>query len=131
MVAHPNKPAETITEFSVDVTSGTKVTTTNNPTVLASSEIMKTITEKVQTSQTGYESSTMTSSTTTEYPDKVKVVSLFKEPTGQKAIQVVCIFDKKTSEVTIVESEAVPVTRIVPTAEREVFTAGELASVEK
>lgn len=117
-VAHPNKPAETITEFNVDVTTGTKVTTTNNPTVLASSEIMKTITKQVQITETGYESGVLTASTTTEYPDKVKVVSLFKESTEGKTIQVVSIFDKKTSKVTIVESESVPATRTIPTVER-------------
>lgn len=39
---------EVITEFKVDVITGTKVTVTNNPTVIASSQIMQTISEEVK-----------------------------------------------------------------------------------
>ena len=68
-----------VTEFNVDVITGAKETVTNNPTVLASSEIMQSITKKVHQIDTKFENTILVSSTTTEYPDKVKVVSIFKD----------------------------------------------------
>ena len=128
-IDQPNIPEEIKTEFNIDVITGTKVTFTNNPTVLASSEIMQEITKKVQTTDTTYQTTVMTSSATTEYPEKVKVVSLFKDETTNQAIEVISLFDKKTSEVTIVETKKVQVTQVVPTIKREIFTPAELPAV--
>ena len=110
--------------------TGTKETVTNNPTVLASSEIMQSITKKVHQIDTKYESTVLVSSTTTEYPDKVKVVSIFKDEPQNEAIEVVSIFDKKTSEVTVVETQKVEVTQSVSKVNKHVFTAEELITVE-
>lgn len=52
---------------------------TNNPTILASSEIMTSITKKVKKDEKTFENSVLTASVTTEYPEKVKVVSLYKD----------------------------------------------------
>lgn len=72
---------------------------TNNPTVLASSEMMKTITEQVKIVDVKLTDTVMTASTTTEYPEKVKVVSIFTNETTKQSVQVVSIFDKETSKV--------------------------------
>lgn len=47
-MSQPTVVKDVVTEFKVDVTTGAKQTVTNNPTVLASSEMMKTITAKVK-----------------------------------------------------------------------------------
>ena len=63
---------------------------------------MKEITKKVTTIDSTFETTELISSTTTEYPDKVKVISLFKDDTTKQVQQVVSIFDKKTSKVEII-----------------------------
>lgn len=73
----------------------------------------------------------MISSTTTEYPDKIKVVSLFRDETKKETTQVVSIVDKKTSKVEIVETQKVSSTKTVASTKREVFTSSELISAEK
>lgn len=93
---------EVATKFNVDVITGTKVTVTNNPTVLASSEITQEIIKKITSVDQKFETTEVISSATTEYPDKVMVVSLFKDIEKNEVTKVVSIFDKKTSEVKIV-----------------------------
>lgn len=65
VVSQPVMPKNVVTEFKVDTVTGTKLTVTNNPTVLASSEMMKTITEKVKAADVTLEKAVLTSSTTT------------------------------------------------------------------
>ncbi len=65
VVSQPVMPKNVVTEFKVDTVTGTKLTVTNNPTVLASSEMMKTITEKVKATDVTLEKAVLTSSTTT------------------------------------------------------------------
>ena len=79
---------------------------------------MQTITEEVHKIDVKYESSVITSSTTTEYPDKVKVISLYKDETSNQVTQVVSIFDKKTSKVEIIQTERVSSTQTVATVDR-------------
>ena len=121
---------EIVTEFNVDMITGTKVTVTTNPTVLASSEIMKEITKEVIKTKETLEQTVLTSSTTTEYPDKVKVVSLYKDETSNEVTQVVSLFDKKTSKVEIVETERVSSSKTIATTDRSVFTSSEIVTAE-
>ena len=79
---------------------------------------MQEITKKVTTVDHSFETKEITSSTTTEYPDKVKVVSLYKDEGTKEVTQVVSIFDKKTSQVEIVETEKVSSTQTIPTVDR-------------
>lgn len=80
--------------------------------------------------ETTYQNIVMTASTTTEYPETVKVISLFKDEASNKAIQVVSIFNKKTSEVKIIETESVLTTKNTASTEKQVFTSSELATVQ-
>jgi hypothetical protein len=59
VIEQPKLPQNINTEFTVDLITGAKVTVTNNPTVIASSSILKTISEKVTTT-TGMSNNIMT-----------------------------------------------------------------------
>lgn len=48
IINQPIVPQDIKTEFRVDTTSGAKITVTNNPVVLESSEILKSISENVK-----------------------------------------------------------------------------------
>jgi len=59
VIEQPKVPHNINTEFTVDLITGAKVTVTNNPTVIASSSILKTISEQV-ISTTGMSNTVMT-----------------------------------------------------------------------
>jgi len=59
VIEQPKVPHNINTEFTVDLITGAKVTVTNNPTVIASSSILKTISEQV-ISTTGMSNTIMT-----------------------------------------------------------------------
>lgn len=98
-MAQPVAVKNVVTEFKVDTNTGVKQTVTNSPTVLASSEMMKTITEQVKIVDKKLVETVLTASITTEYPEKVKVVSIFSNEITKESVQVVSIFDKQTSQV--------------------------------
>lgn len=57
--------SEVATKLSVDVITGTKVTVTNNPTVIASSEITQEVIKKVNSVDVKFETTEVISSETT------------------------------------------------------------------
>lgn len=71
----------------------------------------------------------LTGSATTEYSDKVKVVSLFTDKSTQETVQVISVFNKETSEVQVIETIR-NVKTTVPQVPRVVFTPVELPSVQ-
>ena len=122
---------EVTTKFSMGVITGTKVTVTNNPTVLASSEITQEIIKKVNSVNVKFETTEVISTVTTLYPDQVKVVTLFKDVEKNEVTKVVSFFDKKTSEVKMVESDRVLSTINVAKIEKEVFSTAECIAAKK
>lgn len=92
---------------------------------------MQSITKKVHQIDTKYENQVIVSAVTTEYPDKVKVVSIFKDEPQREAVEVISIFDKTTSEVTIVETQRVDIVKTVPTTTKQVFTPEELTTAQE
>lgn len=94
-----------ITEFKVDTVTGTKITTTNDTTVIASSQITTTLVTEMKISYPKVAQESILSSTTVEYPDKVKVITVFEDSTSSSNVtQVTSIYDKSTSSVTIIET---------------------------
>lgn len=86
---------ESVTNFKVDVLTGTKTTTTNDTTVIASSQITTTLIAELQVTHTELASQTILSSTTVEYQDVVKVISVFAaEINSHEVTQVTSIYDK-------------------------------------
>jgi hypothetical protein len=117
---------EVVTDFKIDTLTGTKTTTTNDLTVLASSEIISSLLVEIKKTYPELSQQTLTSSTTVEYPDKVKVISIFTKSTTQEATQVVSIFDKTTSRIKIVEVTKLSVSTPVPTVPRQIYTSSEI-----
>jgi hypothetical protein len=97
---------EAATEFSVDVLTGTKTTTTNDTTVIKSSEITTSLIKELQRSRPELTNTEIVSSTTVEYPDKVKVVTVFDSPLAieGEVVQVTSIYDKLTASVRIIDT---------------------------
>lgn len=69
---------EAVTEFRVDALTGTKTTITNDTTVIASSEITTALVKELQQTKSVLATAHIISTTTVEYPDKVKVVTIFE-----------------------------------------------------
>lgn len=117
---------EVVTDFKVDTLTGTKTTTTNDLTVLASSEIISSLLVEIKKTYPELIEQILTSSTTVEYPDKVKVISIFTKSATQETTQVVSIFDKITSKIKIIEVTKLSVTTPVPTIPRQIYTSNEI-----
>lgn len=117
---------EVVTDFKVDTLTGTKTTTTNDLTVLASSEIISSLLVEIKKTYPELIEQILTSSTTVEYPDKVKVISIFTKSATQETTQVVSIFDKTTSKIKIIEVTKLSVTTPVPTIPRQIYTSNEI-----
>lgn len=97
---------EAVTEFSVDVLTGTKTTATNDTTVIKSSEITTSLIKELQRSRAELTNAEIVSSTTVEYPDKVKVITVFDSPSAiqGEVVQVTSIYDKLTASVRIIDT---------------------------
>lgn len=122
---------EAVTEFKVDVLTGTKTTTTNDVTVIASSEITTALIKELQQTKSELVTSNIISSTTVEYPDKVKVITVFSEPTSTESVtQVTSIFDKLTTSVRVIDTTTTTLEEINTTTNeaRQVFTSSEVVS---
>lgn len=68
---------DSVTEFRVDALTGTKTTITNDTTVIKSSEITTALVKELQQTKSVLATAEIISTTTVEYPDKVKVVTVF------------------------------------------------------
>jgi phosphopantothenoylcysteine synthetase/decarboxylase len=71
------------------------------------------------------------SSTTVEYPDKVKVISIFApEPSATELTQVTSIFDKLTASIRVIETSQTTISSIQSgsSTERQIFTNTEIHS---
>lgn len=90
------------TEFKVDTLTGTKTISTNDVSVLGNSEMLKKVEKSISITVPRLSDGTLIASTSVEYTDAVKMISLLKG-TDDSLHQVVSIFDKTTSKVTIVE----------------------------
>lgn len=129
------KPVEgpIITEFKVDTVTGTKITTTNDTTVIASSEITTNLVTEMKVSYPKVAQEVILSSTTVEYPDKVKVITVFEDSTSSSNVtQVTSIYDKSTASVTIIETQSVDYIKLqaAPTSERQIYTNTEIKKAE-
>lgn len=131
VVSQPLTVQDIKTEFNVDLVTGTKQTITNNPQVLASSDIMKNITQKVKDISVTLSNSDLIYSVTVEYPDSVKVVSIYNDQPNNQSTQVVSLFNKQTSTVQILDTHSVSSTTTAPVIHREIFTTSELVSVQE
>ena len=129
-----------VTEFRVDALTGTKTTFTNDTTVIKSSAITTALIKELQQTQPNLASAQIISTTTVEYPDKVKVVTVFQPAeapqTGQPGVtsgesgatvptpstQVTSIYDKLTSSVRIIDTTTSNTTS-TPVESSQVFTS--------
>lgn len=114
-----------VTEFKVDTVTGTKITTTNDTTVISSSEITTTLITEMKISYPKVAHEVILSSTTVEYPDKVKVITVFEDSASASNVtQVTSIYDKSTASVTIIESWSVDYAELqaTPTGDRQIYT---------
>lgn len=111
-----------MTEFRVDALTGTKTTITNDTTVIKSSEITTALVKELQQAKSDMANKEIISTTTVEYPDKVKVVTVFQSgeapqsgessdasgETGElvpiPTTQVTSIYDKLTQSVRIIDT---------------------------
>lgn len=130
-VIEVGKPIEgpIITEFKVDTVTGTKITTTNDTTVIASSEITTNLVTEMKISYPKVAQEVILSSTTVEYPDKVKVITVFEDSTSSSNVtQVTSIYDKSTASVTIIETQSVDYIKLqdAPTNDRQIYTNTEI-----
>lgn len=90
----------------MDSLTGTKTTTTNDITVITSSQITTTLLKELQESHPELTTQTIISSTTSEYSDKVKVISVFAaESNSDSVTQITSIYDKSTASIRVVDSE--------------------------
>jgi hypothetical protein len=120
---------EAVTEFRVDVLTGTKTTTTNDTTVIVSSEINTALIKELTQSHSELTVTDIVSSTTAEYPDKVKVVTHFESPSVTGYTQVTSIYDKLTSSVRVIDTTTTTTT--TSTESRQVFTSSEVQTAQK
>jgi hypothetical protein len=127
VLEQPTITVNTTTEFTVDVLTGAKLTITNNPTVIASSTILQSISATVISTQHNT-NLVMTESSSTEYQDSIKVVSIFVDQTSHQATQVVSFFDKTTSTVQVVDSR--PTVTLTTEIKKEVYTASEVTTLK-
>jgi hypothetical protein len=123
---------EAVTEFRVDALTGTKTTITNDTTVITSSEITTALVKELHQSKSVLATAHILSTTTVEYPDKVKVVTIFQaedaqtvesgesgesgEITATPTTQVTSIYDKLTSSVRIIDTTTSTTTSSTSTA---------------
>lgn len=73
-----------MTEFRVDTLTGTKTTITNDTTVIKSSEITTALVKELQQTKSVLATAEIISTTTVEYPDKVKVITVFESGEAPK-----------------------------------------------
>lgn len=92
---------------------------------------MKNITQKVKDISVTLSNSDLISSVTVEYPDSVKVVSIYNDQPNNQSTQVVSLFNKQTSTVQILDTHSVSSTTTAPVIHREIFTTSELVSVQE
>jgi hypothetical protein len=130
LIDKPVAKADILTEFKVDTVTGTKLTVTNSSTVLASSDILKAITEQFKLTNPNINDTILTSSASTEYPGKVKVVSIFTDQVSNQSTQVVSIFNKQSETVQIIETQPLTSSVTLPTITREVYTTDQIASAQ-
>lgn len=64
-----------------------------------------------------------------EYPDKVKIISVFAKPSTNETINVVSIFDKTTTSIKIIDvsDTETTTTSVIP---RQIFTSTEIIQAQ-
>jgi hypothetical protein len=67
-----------------------------------------------------------------EYPDKVKVVTVFEQPAGEQVTQVTSIFDKLTSSVRVIDTTVTTLQSIADSVDsRQIFTSTEITAAKQ
>jgi hypothetical protein len=122
-----------VTNFKVDTVTGTKITTTNDTTVISSSEITTSLLKEMKISYPKVAEEVILSSTTVEYPDKVKVITVFEDSASSLNVtSVTSIYDKSTASVTIIETQSVDYVKLqsTPASDRQIYTNTEIKRAE-